>query len=507
MMDIRPFAHIAFVCAGLLSPAAAAADSLSAAPPRGAASVPLGPPALDSVVTLTAFMSYAALQQIGEAKIPPSIPVSGSGKAGCVDLLGKKICADYRWNADIHKDGPLAIGPGDAGTRVRLPLRIIGKAGLQGELANLIKLDPRTFDVTATPAADLTVALDPQWRPVVTASTLGNWVSDAKVQMMGRECAKIDLGFVRKSACVDAVHVELAKILNDVIERRHGDIERAIAAAIPADRIRARIADAWRPISLKAPGAGGLYLDIAPKSAAASKLTPTPDGVKLTVRLGALASLAAGPLPGDPLPLPTLEKADPGDARLQASLTIVSPYEVLKTELAAKLVDKDFVQATPFGEVRIHIDDIDVYPSGAALAIGLKISAKAPTSLLDTSGWVYLTGRPIVSDTGRGLRIIDLKYAAVLDSSFWQVAQSALEGTVLSELKARSEIDLSARLDEVSNRIADALAKANLRGVRLTASPPKIALAAVTIAPAGLAASAIVAMTLDVELTSELVGP
>ena len=481
-----------------LAASPAAAQSLTQAPPAGA-SIP------DSTVTLSAFMSYADLQRIGEAKIPASLPVSGSGQAGCVKLLGSKVCADYHWTADIHRDGPLTVEPSGAAIRLRQSLSIAGKAGLEGA----IKVDRADFAAHATPVADLSVEMNPQWCPVITASTVGHWVDSANTQLVRRVCGQIDLSFMKvKSACVGPVNVPLASILNDQLERHQAEIERAAERAIPCDRIRTRISEVWRPISIKLPIADGdpLYLDITPKSAAASRLVPGPDGVRLTARIGAQASLATAPAPADPLPLPPLGKAEAGEARLQADLTLVSPYDILKAQLAGRLVGHDFRQTTALGEILVHIEEVDVRASGSALAVTLKISAKTPSSALDTSGSVELTGRPIVADDGAGIRIVDLKYNAALDNTLWQAAQSVLQGEVLAEIAAQSHIDLAKRIDDAETRIGGALAKANIRGVTLKASKPHITLASVQVTPAGLTASAIVAMALEIELTAGLIG-
>ncbi len=502
--------RILAIVAALVLTTSAAADSLFEPPPRGAtAPTPEAPKAAQSSVTLSAFMSYAAIQKIGEAKLPSEVPISGSGKAGCVKLLGDSICADYHWNAVIHKDGPLRIAQGDAAIRVGLPVRVTGKAGVQGDLAHAVKLDGKTFDIHAAPTADFKVEMDRQWRPVLTVSNLSPGVDNAKVEIIGRSCGKMDLGpVVLNSGCIGPVSVGLATLANELLEHKRADIDRAIANAIPGDKIRAQIGEHWRPISVKLPLVDGspLYLDVTPKSAAVSKLVVGPDGVRLTASLGAETALAPTPAPTDPLPLPPLEKAAPGDGRLQAYLTLVAPYDVLKAQLAERLVGKDFKQTTSVGDVGVHIDDVDLYPSGAGVALGLKVSAKAPTGALDVSGWVYLTGRPVVSDTGTSVKLVDLKYAAVLDNAFWNAAQAALQGPILSEVAARATFDLSSRIDDASSRIADALANADLRGVRMTASKPKIALANVAVGSSGLAASAIVAMTLNLELTAELTG-
>jgi Domain of unknown function (DUF4403) len=463
---------------GLLAFAAGFVPGVAAAQSPSGASPP------DSVVTLSAFLSYADLQKIGEAKIPATFPVSGAGKGACIKLLGQKVCTDYRWSADIRKDGPLTIAQSGAAIRLRQPLYIVGKAALDGA----IKMRRVEFDAHATPMADVTVDMSPQWCPVPTVSPVGRWID---------------------SAGLGPVDINLGGALNEVIEHRHAEIEQAAQKAVPCDRIRARFAEVWRPISVKLPLADGdpLYLDITPKSAAASRLVAGPDGVRLTARVGAQADLAPAPAPADPLPLPPLGKTDPGDAQLQANLTLVSPIDLLKARLVEKLVGRDFRQTTSLGVVSVHIEDVDVRASGSELAVKLKVSARTPTSALDTSGSVELTGRPIVADGGAGVKIVDLKYVANLDNSLWQAAQSVLQGEVLSEIAAHSDLDLSKRIDDAEDRISNALAKADVRGVKLKAGKPHIVLAGVQVTPAGLAATAIVAMALDIQLTADLIQP
>ena len=77
--------------------------------------------------------------------------------------------------------------------------------------------------------------------------------------------------------------------------------------------------------------------------------------------------------------------------------------------------------------------------------------------------------------------------------------------TLFSEVAERVELCLF-DADGAETRLADALAKADIRGVKLTATKPHITLAGVQVTPAGLAASAIVAMALDIELTAGLIG-
>ena len=347
----------------------ASAGALFEAPSRGGAPAPPSPPAVDSVLTLTGFMSYSSLQRLSDAKIPVSTPLSGGGRAACANiprLVGGHLghhtecrrvftarictevpdvtapsvtttgaCADYHWSATVTKDGPLSVSQAGAAVHVAQPLHITGQAGLNGTLAQILSLNAKNFDLRLSPAVDVSLDISPQWCPVVVAPPTGARVSSATVEIVGRSCLSFNLGpFGHRDVCAGPVPLGIANLLNDALARNRPEIEKKASEAISCDVVRSKIAAFWRPFAVKIPldGDNALYLDVTPSKAAFSGFVANPDGIRVAVRVNARTSIEAIPISGDPLPLPALERLGANEGRLDAFVTIGAPYDLLKNQ-------------------------------------------------------------------------------------------------------------------------------------------------------------------------------
>jgi hypothetical protein len=222
--------QVSFVLASVCLSLTACNDKvLFQAPPRGGDTIP-APAVSDSVITLVATLPYTALTQASEAKIPKSVVLGGNGHVACMDIpylnpghvgthqecinkpyvdirgvgtdrvcvnvpdiTGPSIgtrnqCADYHWDADVNKNGPVQIGRSGTDIRVAQSIHVTGKAGLGGDLARALSLSGKSFDVRVASAMNINVGLNNQWCPVVKAVPVGRWVDSASVKVVGRNC-------------------------------------------------------------------------------------------------------------------------------------------------------------------------------------------------------------------------------------------------------------------------------------------------------------------------------
>jgi len=85
---------------------------------------------------------------------------------------------------------------------------------------------------------------------------------------------------------------------------------------------------------------------------------------------------------------------------------------LLKQQLRQALANQTFQKNVPGGKVEVRIVDIDIFPSKESLALGLKIDAKTPASWFNTSGWVYLSGKPTVVKDGKAVRVESIHFAS-----------------------------------------------------------------------------------------------
>ena len=518
------------------------------APPRGGNAAVALPPT-ESVVTLVASLPYAALIKAAEKKIPPSFPIGGDGDVGCTDIphlnaghIGShqecidkpyvdfrgvgmericgnvpdltapsigmaRQCAGYSWNADVAMDGPVRISRSGADVRVEQGIHVSGKAGLRGDLAKILSLSGKNFDVRAAAALDTGVGLDTRWCPIVRAVPVGHWVNSASAEVVGKNCVGFDFGPLgHPQACAGPVNLGLSNVLNDEFDKHRGDIQKAAQEALPCDAVRNAIAAQWRPLSIavERPGRPSLFLNIEPKNAGASDLIAGDEALRLVAQVTATTTLTTAAVPSTNTPLPPLEKAAAQEGSLDVNLQAVAPYTFLSGELAAALKGKKFDASVGSGTVEVGIVDVDVYPSNGSLVIGMKVNAKTPGRWFDTVGWVYVLGKPTSSKGGKAVSVEDLHFATVLDNEFWTSVEALFQTQILAALRAHATFDLSSQIDAAAVQITAGIAKAHVEGLTIKAGPPVIRLTGIAVASDDLVVEAKLAMRLDLELSDGL---
>jgi hypothetical protein len=534
-------APIAVLMLGLGAYPLSAAD-LFQPPPHGGTPDISSPAAVDSSLTLSAVIPYSEIAHAGDLKIPPHLPLAGNGDIACLNIprlvgghaghhteckkvLGARICvevpdftsphldngkqcANYHWNADVAKNGPLSVGQAGGAVHVEQSLHITGQAGVEGDLAHLLSLSGKTIDVQASPAVNLNADMNSNWCPIIQAPPTGRWVNSASVEIAGKNCVSINLGpFGHPSFCAGPINLGLADVLNGEIDKHRDQIQKTASDAISCDQLRAKIAAQWHPLSIKVEAANrdALFVNIVPTGAGFSGLIAEASGVRLIVRMSAKTSVDPTAAPETAIPLPPLGRATADRGNLDIHLPVTATYSFVIDELAKQLKGRDFTQHTAVGTIAVHIDDVDLYPSGSSIVLGLKIDAKLPGAVLNTSGWVYISGHPVVEASGRAISIQQLQFATVLDSAFWRVTQSLFEGEILAELNSHAHIDLSGQIDDVAARVSTAVANANLPSLILKADKPTITLTGAGVGPNALVATADLSMKFDAELTSALI--
>ncbi len=515
-------------------------EKLFEAPPRGATTDVVPPPVSDSTVTLLARIPYDALQQAVAAKIPASMPFDGNGHIACVgvprfdpgvgshrechNVLGlgeicvdvpnipvpsikwdNQQCADYSWHADVSKQGGFSVARAADAVHLQQGLRVQGQAGVSGDLARLLSLNAKSFAADAVPAIDLKFDMSEQWCPLVSVTPTGRWVSDAKVELVGSNCIGFDFGPLgHPQVCAGPVNLGLADVLNGELDKHRGEIQTAVSSALPCDVIRTKIAEQWHPISIKADRNEQLFLNVVPTGAAFSGLVAEDQAVKLVVQVTAKTSVGPAGIATQPVPLPPLGHAAANHSGVVLNVQVAAPYSLLKSELATYLKGKDFKQQTPAGDVKVHIDDVDIYPSQTSIAIGLKIRADLPGHWFDTSGWVYLSGRTVAVPANKSVEIQDIHFATVIDNDFWKIVEALFSQQILGVLRDHSKVDLGKPMDDAAVKIKDGIAQANVPGLKITADTPAMELTDISIGKDNLVASARLSMNFDMELSAAL---
>jgi hypothetical protein len=505
-------------------------------PPRVGVSV--GPEVAPSTSTLSLVVKipYQSIATMADSKIPPTTAIGGNGNICaslphlngghtghhtechrvvfariCVEvpdftapsLDHRDACAGYDWNADIAKSGTISVGRSNSTIEVRQPVRITGRAGVRGALADLFSLRSKSFASDLMPHLNLAALLDANWCPLVTVTPGSDWVNDASAEIVGKNCLGFDLGpFGRPEICAGPINLSLRDVMNTELNKRLPGIQAEVSKALPCDLVRSKVTPFWRPISTKIEPLPGdkLYFNLVPIGAAFSGVVPEDDGVKIALQLIAQTSVGPNAILTDPLPLPPLGALKSDANALSLDLRLAVPYLLASHEIAKNLVGKEFTQHLTLGDLKVRIKDVDVYPSGSSVVVGLKIDADLPGNIVSTSGWVYLVGKPVVQP-GNIVRIDDLQYSTVLDSKFWILAQTLFDTQIKHLLSSYSQVDLSKQSDSASQRIVEQLTTLALPGVKLLPQKPTLMLNAISAETDNLSATLSIKMEFELEVS------
>lgn len=487
-------------------------------PPRGSSDTAL-PAARESELTLSASMQYQEIEKLANTLIPASFSIRGHNPIACIEwptgisvspprIDTERKCAHANWNATIAKKEGVSVGKSGAAISIGQAIRIGGQAGVGGDLASLLSLSGKRFDVDVTPRAELKVGINTDWCPIVDVNPIGRWVKSANVEIVGESCTGVKIPpLVDVRLCAGPTNVDLGDVVQSELDQKKGDITAAARNSISCSDVKKPIEAQWRDRAIKVQSVGGqeLFLNLQPTSAAFSGFVADEDRLRVAARVKVIASLSPVSIPETVKPLPPLQAIPAGDGGFNIEVRALAPYSLIQAALMGELKEKILENEVPGGRASVKILDIDVYPSGKSLAIGIKIDAKLPNRWLNTSGWLYLSATPIILPGGHKIALQNIKYATVIDNSIWKLVQAVIGDKILEILQEKSLIDLSSQLDDRSKAVSDAIKAASAPGLRLKPGMVTIGIRAVHIGSSELVTDAMLSMPLEVEVDAHIV--
>lgn len=462
-----------------------AETAMSQKPPHQAGAAPLE--ARESVVLANLTVAYPVIAQaLNQAADSVSGPAGGREDIGCIrnNIPHINECLTVNWSVEYGRNGDIAVGHDGAMLKVTLPARFAGVAGFGGSLAKLLSLDAKRFDGAFEVSASAALGLDERFCPVLTPGEVSfHWTKEGSIQLIGRTSFRIlGIGF-----SIGPWNLDVGRHLNGPIRNALSSALANAGSSIPCDPIRQELAKAWRhyafPIDIE--NMPPLFVNVEPTALGTSGLLAEDSGVRLAVRMAAKAVVAAErgseEAIGD-LPLHETVSADRGELSLAVPLKV--PYGLLKSEAMKELSGKTLTS----GDARFGIHDLEIYPSGERIALGVGFSADLPWRVFDAKGMLWLTARPVVEGDGKIVRLEDIEVSRQVDNTLWNVLTVALSGVIHDQLEEAARYDLSADAARAVGEIAAAVADpARTGGVRFTVENADIALGQVVAEEDGIA--------------------
>lgn len=441
---------------------------LSEVPEKG--TKPFSPATEESIIAAKLSIPFAELNKIANQQTPVSFEkkdrIHYCQKHGPYDPklgidLRVDVCLDIDYEINVLRNGNLSIsrGPSPDSIWITLPIKFDGAAGFVGDLARLLGLNRKNFNGAITAIAHLTLDIRQDWCPIITISTDFNWNQKAKVEIISGVWIPID----------DKLSGPLQDALKNTAE--------SLKASISCDRIKSDVSKIWStqsfPVSI--PSAGNVYINVEPVGLGFSGLNVTDTQVDFALQVKSKIDVSTSAAKGVQKPLPPLERVPVSPGKIALSVPFRVAYEPLVSALSSAVKDKEFSSDTAAGKVSVKINDLIVYPSKDNLVVGVSFKADLPKSLFDTSGWIYLYGRPLVDSTGQVISITNIQFSRILDNDLWNAISAIFKDQIKTKIENTAKVDLAPKFEQAKAAITNELTKAQQQsGVQINLANQKI---------------------------------
>lgn len=391
---------------------------LSREPPRRAARLAL--PARDSEVSVRLRLPFPLLRQAAERHLPAEFSHSGEGDG-------------TRYAFTLRRTGPIVFTEVNGRLRATTSVAVNGEAGLTGGVASLLALDAKNFDAAATVQAEIGVALDESWCPAVSMAVTYQWTKAPRLEIIG------------------GVWVGIEERVRGLVDEALRGLPEQLRQSIPCSDVRAAALPLWRrhDIPLQLPAAPPLLLQLEPLGIGSSGLAVETDHLRLVLALQARTAVTSrGVAPPPPAgPLPPLRNLPDRNGRLRLNIPVRAGYDMIRDWMMREFGERD-IPVTLGGVTAVfRIKALTVYPSDPAIALAVTFSAELPGRVLNTTGRVVLSARPVVEQGGSRIRLTELQFVRDLDNPLWSLATAAFEDTIRAKLSEVAVYDLKDIMD------------------------------------------------------------
>lgn len=372
---------------------------------------------------------------------------------------GPKISVGYRYEYTVRRDGTIAVRQNGDRVRVTVPISASGNAGLRGDGAKVLKLHKKDFDGSLTAFLDVSFDVDKKWCPTATVAISHEWRTEARIEV------------------IDNVYVNLASQADKLLADLKQDAQQKLNELLDCNKLRGRIAPHWRPYSfpLSLPQGQGAYVNVTPKEVSLSGMKAEADRISVAARLTVDAAIAATLTKTAPLPLPELGRANGDGGIVTVAMPVSATFEQLMQGARAELLGKTFTLDVGGKPGSVRFQEVEIFPSGDRVAVGLRFAADIPGRLFSVSGTLYAAARPEVSPDGLVLSLADVQFGRILDNELWNVLSVLFEGEIKELLTRNTRFDLRAQASDLGALLVSTLQDpATIPGLKLQVQSPKL---------------------------------
>ena len=407
----------------------------------------------ESVIQTRLSIPLSNLQERLEDDIPKSLyNDSGKIRQKCIRIFGKKLCESYQVGGWAQRTGPIQLIPLNNGyLRIAIPLQykldVKGRGKVVKELLRNIKFRTAAF----TAIADLKLSVSSQWQLQLAAHSSIQWQKSPKVKVLG-----VELNIKQK------VEKPILKALDKALKKQ----QIKMAAD---ERLRKRVEHFWTTLHQprKLQGNFPLWLNASPAALDLSAIRIDDEAIRVDLALRTLLSTSANGqgINNEPSPLPLLTNRSVQPSLIRISLPLALSYDALASSFKQRLKNKPIEYKQ--GDISISVKAIEIYPNNDRLVLAAKVKLNGLLGLLSSDGEVYISGKPVIDNESKTLKLSNVEFSRKLDSQFWNATTQLLHKQLLTGLQDALVYDFSNNYSEVYRSINQQLNSKPAKNVKL----------------------------------------
>jgi hypothetical protein len=336
-----------------------------------------------SKISATIEFSLSALDRSLERKVPRRLATFNDRTTSCWHrrVLGRMVNINCEYSGYVERTGGVSLRAEDGRLVATTPLfGTVSARGLRG-LAALVHGDAEgamTVVATARPQ------LRPDWSFALDMREGFRWTEAPTLSVLG-------------------FHINLTRFVEPKIRSQLARVQAEALAGARALDLRGKAAAAWDHAfkTVQIADTPQVWLQTTPQSVSFAGLRAHGDVLSGSIEIAGTTATSVGSEPPapTPTPLPRLGRdvTEPGKFAIMLPVTV--KYDAVRDQI------RDFMAAHANNDGPV-LRDIDIYPSGGKLVIGLRVANTQEAT--DAGGWVYLTATLQVDADNRVVAFPDI---------------------------------------------------------------------------------------------------
>lgn len=359
-----------------------------------------------------------------------------------IETKGPAVSIGYRYDVDFELKENIKLSYVDDNTlKISIPISFKGTVGLKGNAASTLSLNKKNFDGEIQFLVNTSFSMTPEWCPKIGVVVTHSWISNPQIEIL------------------DNIYISLTGLTDKKLNEIEKNVSNLINQQVKCEMIRDIVKERWKyyGISLPELANGKQYqLNINPSKAALSALKVYKDTLALYVGIKGNVSFNDN-IVNTTSALPILENQTETTSKVKAFLPLLIKYDDIEHTANQYLKDNDVVLKPDIilkKKAKIKLIEMNCYPNGDEVVVGVKIKAKLPGNLFPVSGWVYLLGKPVMTGNKK-FELQNIDFSMTVDNKFYPAIATLFKPLLIDEIKKQTTRDLTDSIASIKKKLLE----------------------------------------------------